>query len=134
MSRIYTTYYLRFNSQEESETKLTEVKYRHEEEYYPQTIVLAPEPDENGEDVYIYETATEAQTRVWYSVTDQVGDIDIIGDIWNNDGVYDEETFEVITPPTKMDGYHINIILQGGLPEALQEFIVTPNSPYRVFA
>jgi len=33
-----------------------------------------------------------------------------------------------------MDGYHINIILQGGLPEALQEFIVTPNSPYRVFA
>ena len=130
----YQTYYLRFNSQEEAETKLTEVKYRHEEEYYPQTIVLAPEPDENGEDVYIYETATEAQTRVWYSVPDQVGDIDIVGEIYNDDGVYDEETFEVITPPTKMDGYHINIILQGGLPEALQEFIVTPNSPYRVFA
>ena len=130
----YQTYYLRFNSQEESETKLTEVNYRHEEEYYPETVVLAPEPDENGEDVYVIETSTEAQTRVWYSVTDQVGDIDIIGDIWNNDGVYDEETFEVITPPTKMDGYHINIILQGGLPEALQEFIVTPNSPYRVFA
>jgi hypothetical protein len=130
----YQTYYLRFNSQEEAETKLTEVKYRQEEEYYPQTIVLAPEPDENGEDVYVIETSTESQTRVWYSITDQVGDIDIVGEIWNDDGVYDEETFEVITPPTKMDGWHINIILQGGLPEELQEFIVTPNSPYRVFA
>jgi len=134
MSRIYTTYYLRFNSQEEAETKLTEVKYRHEEEYYPRTIVLAPEPDENGEDVYVYETSTEAQTRVWYSVPDQVGDIDIVGEIYNNDGVYDEETFEVITPPTKKDGYHINIILQGNLPEALREFIVSPQNPYRVFA
>ena len=134
MARTYTTYYLRFASQEEAEKKLTEVKYRHEEEYYPQTIVLAPEPDENGEDVYIYETATEAQTRVWYSVTDQVGDIDIVGDIWNNDGVYNEETGETITPQTKMEGYHVNIILEGALPEALQEFVVTPNSPYRVFA
>ena len=130
----YQTYYLRFNSQEEAETKLTEVNYRHEEEYYPETVVLAPEPDENGEDVYIYETSTELQTRVWYSVTDQVGDIDIVGDIWNNDGVYNEETGETITPQTKMEGYHVNIILEGALPEALQEFVVTPNSPYRVFA
>jgi hypothetical protein len=130
----YQTYYLRFNSQEEAETKLTEVGYRHEEEYYPETVTLAPEPDENGEDVYIIETSTEAQTRVWYSVPDQVGDIDIVGEIYNDDGVYDEETFEVITPPTKMDGYHINIILQGSLPEKLQEFVVAPNSPYRVFA
>jgi hypothetical protein len=41
---------------------------------------------------------------------------------------------EVITPPTKMEGYHVNIILEGALPEALQEFVVTPSSPYRVFA
>lgn len=130
----YQTYYLCFNSKEEAETKLTEVNYRHEEEYYPETVVLAPEPDENGEPVYITETATEPETRVWYSVPDQVGDIDIVGEIYNDDGVYDEETFEVITPPTKMDGWHINIVLQGGLPETLQEFAVSPNNPYRVFA
>lgn len=130
----YKTYYLHFNSQEEAETKLTEVGYRHEEQYYPETVTLAPEPDENGEPVYVIETSTEAQTRVWYQVTDQVGDIDVVGDIWNTDAVYNEETGETITPPTKKDGYHINIILKGDLPEALKEFIVTPSNPYRVFA
>jgi hypothetical protein len=105
----YQTYYLRFNSQEEAETKLTEVSYKRTETF-------------------------EGTEQTFYTVADQVGDIDIIGDIYNNDGVYDEETFEVITPPTKIDGYHINIILEGSLPEALQEFIVTPQSPYRVFA
>lgn len=130
----YTTYYLRFSSQEEAEAKLTEVNYRHEEEYYPEVVTLAPEPDENGEDVYIITQSEEKQIRVWYSVTDQVGDIDIVGDIWNDDGVYNEETMEVITPPTKKDGYHVNLILSGAIPNALQEFIVTPQNPYRVFA
>jgi len=115
MTRTYTTYYLRFNSQEEAETKLTEVNYRHTETF-----------PEEGEQIY-------------YAVRDQIGDIDIIGDIWNGDGVYsdpDPETgeLEVITPPTKMEGYHINIILEGALPEALQEFVVIPNTPHRVFA
>jgi hypothetical protein len=129
----YTPYYLRFTSQEEAETKLTEVKYRHEEEYHPEVVTLAPEPDENGEDVYIITQLEEKQTRVWYSVTDQVGDVDVVGEIWNDDGVYDEETFEVITPPTKKDGYHVNLILAGALPSALQEFVVEPSNPYRIF-
>jgi len=115
MARTYTTYYLRFASQEEAETKFTEVNYRHTETF-----------PEEGEQTY-------------YAVKDQIGDIDIIGDIWNSDGVYsdpDPETGEmtVITPPTKMEGYHVNIILEGELPEALQEFVVTPHNPYRVFA
>jgi hypothetical protein len=110
----YTTHYLRFPSQEIADSKLTEIGYKRTETIDDETITF-------------------------YTVTDQVGDIDIIGDIWNNDGVYSEpdpETGEmtVITPPTKMEGYHVNIILEGSLPEALQEFIVTPNSPYRVFA
>jgi hypothetical protein len=114
MARTYTTYYLCFASQEEAETKFTEVNYRHTETF---------------EDV----------EQTYYAVKDQIGDIDIIGDIWNDDGVYSEpdpETgeIEVITPPTKMEGYHVNIILEGALPEALQEFVVTPLSPYRVFA
>jgi hypothetical protein len=105
----YTTYYLRFNSQEEAETKLTEVGYKHEDTF-------------------------NEETRTYYAIKDQVGDIDIVGEIYNDDGVYDEETFEVITPPTKKEGYHINIITSGALPEELQEFVVTPNNPYRVFA
>jgi hypothetical protein len=105
----YQTYYLRFNSQEEAETKLEEVGYKRTETF-------------------------DGVEQTFYTVTDQVGDIDIVGEIYRNDGVYDLETGEAITPPTKLDGWHINIILQGGLPEALKEFIVTPNNPYRVFA
>jgi hypothetical protein len=105
----YTTHYLRFPSQEIADSKLTEVGYKRTETF-------------------------DDQTMTFYTVTDQVGDIDIVGEIWNDDGVYDEETFEVITPPTKKEGYHINIITSGALPEELQEFVVTPNNPYRVFA
>ena len=129
----YTPYYLRFSSQEEAETKLTEVNYRHEEEYHEQ-IITEGEPDEYGNPTFDITYGEELLTRVWYSVTDQVGDIDIVGDIWNDDGTYDEETFEVITPPTKKDGYHINLILAGELPSALQEFVVSPQNPHRVFA
>jgi len=105
----YQTYYLRFNSQEEAETKLEEVNYRHTETF-------------------------DGEEHTYYAVRDQVGDVDIIGDIYNDDGVYDEETLEMITPPTKMDGWHVNIILQSSLSDELKPFVVTPNNPYRVFA
>lgn len=105
----YTTYYLRFNSKEEAEEKLTEVNYLHEDTFNEEPIT-------------------------YYAVKDQVGDVDVIGEIWNNDGKYNLETGEVITPPTKKDGWHVNIILQAGLPEALQEFVVNPQNPHRVFA
>lgn len=55
--------------------------------------------------------------------------IDDVGIIYNNDGVYDGE---VITPPTQMEGWHVNII--GELPQELNEYLVTPSNPYRVFA
>lgn len=114
MARTYTTYYLRFASQAEAETKFTEVNYRHTETF-------------------------EGVEQTYYAVRGQIGDIDIIGDIWNDDGVYsdpDPETGEmsVITPPTKKNGYHVNIILEGALPGALTEFVVEPQNPYRVFA
>jgi hypothetical protein len=105
----YQTYFLRFSSQELADTILTEIGYK-------------------GTSTHNDETTT------FYTVTDQVGDIDIIGEIYNDDSVYDNETGEIITPPTKKDGYHINIILEGNLPEELQEFVVTPENPHRVFA
>lgn len=113
MARIYTTYYLRFASQAEAETKFTEVNYRHTE-------------------------TLDGIEQTYYAVRGQIGDIDIIGDIWNDDGVYseDSETGEitVTTPPTKKDGYHVNIILEGALPDELTGFVVEPQNPYRVFA
>lgn len=108
----YTTYYLRFISQEEADTKLEEVGYKHEDTF-------------------------NEETRTYYAVKDQVGDIDIVGEIYNNDGVYEtgEDGFPVVvTEPTKKEGYHVNIILQGELPEELEEFVVVPTNPYRVFA
>ena len=51
--------------------------------------------------------------------------IDDVGIIYNNDG-------EVITPPTQMEGWHVNII--GELPPELNQYLVNPSNPYRVFA
>ena len=72
------------------------------------------------------------------TVGDIPGGIDIVGEIWNDDGVYetDEETGEisVISEATKKDGWHVNVILASDLPEELQEFVVEPVTPSRRFA
>ena len=103
---MYTQYFLKFTSQEEAEQKLTEVGYSS----------TNPETDET-----------------YYHTPPHTGDIDIIGDIYINDAVYDEEG-NLITPATKLDGYHLNIILSIKLPEELNEYLVYPQLPYRVFA
>lgn len=50
-------------------------------------------------------------------------------------GVWDVETGEELVPPTVLDGWHANFIGEA-LPEALEEFIVTPapKTPQRCFA
>ena len=109
----YTTYFLKFSSQVEAETKLDEVGYK----------VISTLP--NNEEV------------TYYRVTDQVGDIDMVGEIYNNDAVIEiseDGTVTIISPATKLDGWHVNIILEGELPEALQPYVITPQNPYRVFA
>jgi hypothetical protein len=58
--------------------------------------------------------------------------LDIIGIIYNDDAVIDPDTGEVITPPTPMDGWHINYI--GAMPEGWDQYLVYPPSPYRIFA
>jgi hypothetical protein len=119
MKNNYKTYFLKFATEEESITKLTEVNYyRTVEETNPET--------------------EEVETRSYYTVGDIPGGIDIVGEIWNDDGVYetDEETGEisVISEPTKKDGWHLNIILASPLPEALNAYLVTPQNPHRKFA
>ena len=104
---MYTTYFLRFATQEEAEQKLTEVGYS------------TTDPETN---------------QIHFHTPPHTGALDIIGTIYNNDGVYDEESGEVVTPPTAMEGYHINIILKESLPQILKSYLVSPKRPYRVFA
>ena len=59
--------------------------------------------------------------------------VDDVGVIYNDDGVYDPETGDVITPPTPMDGWHVNY-KAATLPSDLEAYVVTPNSPHRKFA
>jgi hypothetical protein len=57
--------------------------------------------------------------------------IDQIGTITEG-GTYDPETGEVITPPTVINGWHVNYA--GEPPEAWQQYLVTPQHPARVWA
>lgn len=103
---MYNTYYLKFASQEEWDAKAAEAGYRYED----------PE--------------TEA---VYYSVSP--GAIDVVGVIYNDDAVFDEEG-EITSPPTAKDGWHVNVRVRGydTFPEVLNTYIVEPQTPSRVFA
>lgn len=47
-------------------------------------------------------------------------------------GEYDPETGEVITPPTALDGWHVNLAAADA-PEAWDDYLVIVNTPARVF-
>jgi hypothetical protein len=56
--------------------------------------------------------------------------LDVVGTITRG-GEWDPETGDVITPPTVLDGWHINY--QGDLPDGWEQYAVAPQSPTRVF-
>ena len=58
---------------------------------------------------------------------------DVVGELYNNDGVYNVETGEVITPPTLMPGWHVNYKAEV-LPDEFMNAVVTPTPPQRIFA
>ena len=107
---MYNTYYLKFASQEEWDTKAAEAGYRYED---PET------------------------GAVYYSVSP--GAIDVVGTIYNDDAVFDEEG-EMTSAPTAKDGWHVNVRVKNTvispsiLPEVLNTYIVEPQTPSRVFA
>jgi hypothetical protein len=73
--------------------------------------------DDNAEDVLITDSHT-------YSIV-EVGTI-------AKGGSYDPETGEVITPPTVLAGWHVNVT--GDLaPEAWDRYLVVVNHPTRTF-
>lgn len=57
--------------------------------------------------------------------------LDIVG-IITEGGVWDIETGEELTPPTVLDGWHVNYI--GALPDGWDQYLVSPEQPVRVFA
>jgi hypothetical protein len=115
---MYNTYYLKFASQEEWDTKAEEAGYRNQN---PMT------------------------EEVSYSVNP--GAIDVIGIILNDDAVFDDEG-DVVTPSTAKEGWHVNIrvtqrheydiendqYIDQSLPEVLNNYIIHPQTPNRVFA
>ena len=77
-----------------------------------------------------YVTDPETETEVLQAYTVDRA-IDVIGTLYNDDGVYDEEGEEV-TAPTPMDGWHVNYL--GDLPEGWETYEVYPEPPKRIFA
>lgn len=77
-------------------------------------------------------TAPKGDQPGWYNQYDHYHAMDIIGTIYNNDAVIDPTTFEVISPATAMEGWHVNFI--GTLPEDWDQYLVFPIAPRRVFA
>jgi hypothetical protein len=47
-------------------------------------------------------------------------------------GEWDPETGEVITPPTVLDGWHVNLIAADA-PEAWDQYLVVVNTAHRTF-
>lgn len=60
--------------------------------------------------------------------------IDVIGEI-TFPGTYDDQGNE-LTPTTRLTGWHVNFRILDGteLPADLQQYVVTPANPYRVWA
>lgn len=77
-----------------------------------------------------YVTDPETETEVLQAYTAERA-IDVIGTLYNDDGVYDEEGKEV-TDPTPMEGWHVNYL--GDLPDGWGAYEVTPEQPKRIFA
>ncbi len=107
---MFTQYFLKFATQEELHEVFTELGW------YGQVGVSDGEP------------------RYGFTMDGHDGSIDEIGTIIDTPAVIDDVTFEEVTPATYVDGWHVNIVIKDELPEALQEYIVTPNTPSRVFA
>ena len=122
---MYTSYYLRFADETECNTVLSAVGYC--------TCQMVPAPPAEPVEDQPEEPPAEVE-QCWYTTGEQDGSVDIIGILYNDDAVIDPDTGEVITPPTPMPGWHVNIALRGDLPVELQTYLVAPRHPRRVFA
>lgn len=123
---MYTTHFLKFPSESDFDAVMSEVGYK---------ITTEAQLDDDGNEIFL--------ASVSYS-TDAIsgpGAIDQVGTIYNDDAVYgdpDEEGMPtLITPPTAVEGYHVNLCLRSGveLPAGLSPYVLdpAPNTPSRTF-
>jgi hypothetical protein len=76
-------------------------------------------------------TTTDEDGTVRILTASHEHSLDVIGVITRG-GVYDPDTGDVITPPTLLDGWHVNYV--GEMPDGWEQYVVTPEQPVRVFA
>ncbi len=76
-------------------------------------------------------TTTDEDGNVTVVTASHTHAIDVVGAI-SIGGTYDPETGDVITPPTLLNGWHVNYI--GEMPDGWEQYVVTPEQPVRVFA
>ena len=114
----YSTYYLKFTSEEEMISVFETLNW-----------IKSSQMSFEGQEPPTY-----------YSMRPELnGDIDVVGIIYNNDAVFEmnEDGYPtVVSEATALDGWHVNIILEGTLPEELSEYVLDPApvTPNRVFA
>lgn len=110
------THYLRFTDEATFQTAAEAAGF------YSPHVPAVPATDEEPE---------QPEQPAYYTCYTHDHSMDIIGVIYNDDGVYDDEG-ELVTPPTPMAGWHVNF--KGTLPDGWSANVVTPNTPYRIFA
>jgi hypothetical protein len=112
----YSTYFLKFSSEQEMKDVFETLDWVKTSPYAAEGVPPA----------------------TYYSMRPGInGDIDIVGIIYNNDGVYEmgENGYPtVVSEATAKPGWHVNLILEGRLPSILEEYALVPANPRQVFA
>ena len=120
------TYYFRFPSQDDWEQAAAAIGLRVNNPILIEDEKIDPDTGEIIPPVY-------EDNWSWLPMYTHQWGVDEIGIIYNDDGVYDPDTGEELVPPTPMDGWHVNCIRET-LPEELEDYLVHPSSPVRIFA
>ena len=122
----YTTHFLKFPDAEIFDAIASEVGYK-----------FTTEAQLDEDDNVIFPASVSYSTEP----TSGPGAIDIIGTIYEDNAVYGEPDEEgmptLVSAPTPIDGYHVNICLRAGvaLPEQFGPYILdpAPSTPSRTF-
>lgn len=114
--------FLKFESEEQAASSLYDIEVQHKDEA---GNILSP----NREGEY------PADSIVEYVKKPKFLNMDIIGDIYKPTGevTTDSNGFDVPVME-KLEGYHVNIRLANEDASSLQDFVVVPSNPIRVWA
>lgn len=84
-------------------------------------------------DILPFARITDQDDNVFWRTDTHDYSLDIIGEMYADDAVYSEDG-EVITPPTKIEGYFANIVATKDIINTIPEqYFVYPQNRRRVF-